>query len=125
MASQTMAEQRIGSLLVLKAGEMAGIVTETDMVRKVIAARLPASSISAGAVTNDPLVQIDIIRTVFMTDCREIARTRASRETYLVSRMQRYRHTLSVLRFTFHEGRFTRKSSESVIAAETFMNIAG
>jgi len=46
MAAQTMAEQRIGSLLVLEAGEMAGIV-----------ARLPASSISAGAVTHDPLIQ--------------------------------------------------------------------
>jgi hypothetical protein len=78
------AEKRIGSLLVLEAGEMVGIVTETDMVRKVIAARLPASSISAGAVTNDPLVQIDIIHTVFMTVRREIARKRVprySRET--------------------------------------------
>jgi signal-transduction protein with cAMP-binding, CBS, and nucleotidyltransferase domain len=64
MAAQTMAEQRIGSLLVLEAGEMAGIVTETDMVRKGIAARLPASSTRVGAMTNDPLIQIDINRPV-------------------------------------------------------------
>ena len=38
---------------------MAGLVTETDVVRKVLAARLSASSIGAGAVTNDPLVQQD------------------------------------------------------------------
>jgi hypothetical protein len=38
---------------------MAGMVTETDVVRKVLAARLSASSIGAGAVTNDPLVQQD------------------------------------------------------------------
>jgi CBS domain-containing protein len=63
-AAQTMAEKRIGSLLVLEAGEIVGIVTETDVVRKVIAARLPASSTSVGAVMNYPLIQIDINRTV-------------------------------------------------------------
>ena len=63
-AAQTMAEKRIGSLLVLEAGEMVGIVTETDLVRKVIAARLPASSTRVGAVMNYPLIQIDINHTV-------------------------------------------------------------
>ena len=63
-AAQTMAEKRIGSLLVLEAGEMVGIVTETDVVRKVIAARLPASSTRVGAVMNYPLIQIDVNRTV-------------------------------------------------------------
>jgi len=59
-ATQTMAEKRIGSLLVLEAGDMVGIVTETDVVRKVIAAGLPARSTSVGAVMNAPLIQIDI-----------------------------------------------------------------
>lgn len=59
-ATQTMAEKRIGSLLVLGAGDMVGIVTETDVVRKVIAAGLPARSTSVGAVMNAPLIQIDI-----------------------------------------------------------------
>lgn len=63
-AAQTMAEKRIGSLLLLAAGEMVGIATETDLVGKVIAARLPASSTSVGAVMNYPLIQIDINRTV-------------------------------------------------------------
>jgi hypothetical protein len=39
--------------------------------------------------------------------------------------MQRYRQTLSVLRFTLHERRFTRKSGGSAIAVEAFMNNAG
>jgi len=39
--------------------------------------------------------------------------------------MRRCRHTLSVLRFTLHERRFTRKSSGSAIAAEALMNNAG
>ncbi len=59
-AAQTMAGKRIGSLLVLDAGAIVGIVTETDVVRKVIAAGLPASSTPVGAVMNAPLVQIDI-----------------------------------------------------------------
>jgi CBS domain-containing protein len=63
-AAQMMAEKRIGSLLLLAAGEMVGIVTDTDLVRKGIAARLPASSTRVGAVMNYPLIQIDINRTV-------------------------------------------------------------
>ncbi len=63
-AAQTMAEKRIGSLLVLEAGEMVGIVTETDVVRKVLAASLLASSTRVGAVMNYPLIQIDINRTI-------------------------------------------------------------
>jgi len=59
-ATQTMTEKRIGSLLVLEAGDMVGIVTETDVVRKVIAAGLPARSTSVGAVMNAPLIHIDI-----------------------------------------------------------------
>jgi len=63
-AAQTMAEKRIGSLLVIEAGEMVGIVTETDVVRKVIVARLPASSTRVGAMMSYPLIQIDINHTV-------------------------------------------------------------
>jgi CBS domain-containing protein len=63
-AAQAMAEKRIGSLLVLEAGEMVGIVTETDLVRKGIASHLPASSTRVGAVMNYPLIKIDINRTV-------------------------------------------------------------
>ena len=63
-AAQTMAEKRIGSLLVMEAGEMVGIVTETDVVRKGIASHLPANSTNVGAVMNYPLIQIDINRTV-------------------------------------------------------------
>jgi CBS domain-containing protein len=63
-AAQIMAEKQIGSLLVLEAEEMVGIVTETDIVRKGIASRLSASSTRVGSVMNFPLIQIDINRTV-------------------------------------------------------------
>jgi len=59
-----MAEKRIGSLLVIEAGEMVGIVTETDVVRKGIAPHLPANTTRVGALMNYPLIQIDINRTV-------------------------------------------------------------
>jgi hypothetical protein len=39
--------------------------------------------------------------------------------------MRRYKHTLSVLRFTLHEQRFTRKTNESAIATEALMSNAG
>lgn len=63
-AAQAMAEKRIGSLLVLEAEKIAGIVTETDLVRKVIAAGLSSSNTSVRAVMTYPLIQIDINRTV-------------------------------------------------------------
>lgn len=63
-AAQVMAEKRIGSLLVLEAEKIAGIVTETDLVRKVIAAGLSSSNTSVRAVMTYPLIQIDINRTV-------------------------------------------------------------
>jgi CBS domain-containing protein len=63
-AAQTMAEKRIGSLLVMEAGEMVGIVTETDVVRKGMATHLPAGSTKVASVMNHPLIQIDVNRTV-------------------------------------------------------------
>jgi CBS domain-containing protein len=63
-AAQVMAEKQIGSLLILEAGEMVGIVTETDVVRKVLAAHLAASSTAVGAVMSYPLIQIDINHTI-------------------------------------------------------------
>ena len=59
-----MAEKRIGSLLVIEADEMVGIVTETDVVRKWMAFHLPVSSTRVGAVMNYSLIQIDIDRIV-------------------------------------------------------------
>jgi len=63
-AARMMAEKRIGSLLVLEAEEMVGIVTETDLVRKGIACHLSAHTTRVGPVMNYPLIHIDINRTV-------------------------------------------------------------
>lgn len=43
---------------------MVGIVTETDVVRKVLVTGLPARSTSVGTVMNASLIQIDIDNSV-------------------------------------------------------------
>lgn len=63
-AATRMAEKRIGSLFVREAGEMVGIVTESDLVRKGLANRLDARTVSVGSLMNSPLLDIDINRTI-------------------------------------------------------------
>jgi CBS domain-containing protein len=63
-AAKRMAEKRIGSLFVMEAGEMVGIVTESDLVRKGLAYRLDAGTARVGSLMNSPLLDIDINRTI-------------------------------------------------------------
>ncbi|MBI5816077.1 MAG: CBS domain-containing protein [Nitrospinae bacterium] len=57
--AKIMAEKRIGSLLVQKDGKIAGIITETDLVRKVMAAGVDAAKLYATDVMSAPLKTID------------------------------------------------------------------
>ena len=63
-AAKRMAEKRIGALLVTQAGLMTGIVTERDLVQKVLAQKQDPSQVRVGAVMTQPLIDIDINRTV-------------------------------------------------------------
>lgn len=63
-AAQLMSQRRIGSLLTSEAGEIVGIVTERDLVRKALAANRDAGSTHVGAVMSSPLLSIDINRTI-------------------------------------------------------------
>ncbi|NGZ08981.1 MAG: CBS domain-containing protein [Nitrospira sp. LK70] len=63
-AAQRMSEKRIGSLLTIEAGEIVGIVTERDVVRKGLAANRDAGSTPVSAVMSSPLLSIDVNRTV-------------------------------------------------------------
>lgn len=63
-AAQLMGEKRIGSLLTIEAGEIVGIVTERDLVRKGLASNRDAGSTHVGAVMSSPLLSIDINRTI-------------------------------------------------------------
>ena len=63
-AAQLMREKRIGSLLTVEAGELVGIVTESDFVRKSMVANREAEGIRVSAVMSSPLLTIDINRTI-------------------------------------------------------------
>lgn len=63
-AAKRMAEKHIGSLFVLEAGEMVGIVTECDLVRKGLAYQLDEHTVRVGSLMNSPLLDIDINRTI-------------------------------------------------------------
>lgn len=63
-AAKRMAEKHIGSLLVIEAGEMVGIVTESDLVRKGLAHQLDERTVRVGSLMNSPLLDIDINRTI-------------------------------------------------------------
>jgi len=59
-----MATQRIGSVFLVDAGEIAGIVTETDIVRKTLADRLDAKTVPVGSLLNVPLLDINLNRSI-------------------------------------------------------------
>ncbi len=63
-AARRMADKGIGSLLVTQAGEVVGVVTESDMVRKALAHNLDVGSIRVNSIMNQPVIDIDINRTV-------------------------------------------------------------
>jgi signal-transduction protein with cAMP-binding, CBS, and nucleotidyltransferase domain len=63
-AAQLMSQRRIGSLLTSEAGEIVGIVTERDLVRKALAANRDAGCTHVSTVMSSPLLSIDINRTI-------------------------------------------------------------
>jgi CBS domain-containing protein len=63
-AAQQMREKRIGSLLTIEAGELVGIVTESDLVRKGLASNQDPGKIRVSAVMSSPLLSIDVNRTI-------------------------------------------------------------
>lgn len=63
-AARHMSEKRIGSLLTIEAGEIVGIVTESDLVRKGLASNQDAGTTRVGVVMSSPLIHIDINRTI-------------------------------------------------------------
>jgi CBS domain-containing protein len=76
-AAQRMREKRIGSLLTVEAGELVGIVTESDLARKAMVANREAEGIRVSAVMSSPLLSIDINRTI--RDASKVMAERAVR----------------------------------------------
>ena len=57
--SRIMADEGIGCLLVEQHGGFVGIVTETDLVRKVLSQSLDPSEVPAEAIMSFPIASID------------------------------------------------------------------
>lgn len=83
-AARKMDEKKIGSLMVIEEKRYVGIVTETDLVRKVIGYGLSASKIPVGVIMNTPILDIDISRTI--QEANEIMATKGVRHLAVTER---------------------------------------
>ncbi|MBW8064672.1 MAG: CBS domain-containing protein [Nitrospira sp.] len=62
--AKRMRDERVGALFVEQNGELVGIVTETDVVRRAVAEDLDLGSLKAQSIMTVPIVTIESIRTV-------------------------------------------------------------
>ncbi len=58
-ASKTIAQNPRGYAIALKGGQPAGIVTERDVIRKVLAKNLAPDTITVAQIMSSPLVTVD------------------------------------------------------------------
>lgn len=65
VAANLMRVRGIGSLLVKHGEELVGIVTESDIVRKVVAFHFPSEYIQVGNIMSSPIVSIDESESIF------------------------------------------------------------
>ncbi len=63
-AARLMYDRRINSLLVTNSKEIVGILTDTDMVRRVVAAGVDTLTTTAEQIMSAPIVMIDGDKTV-------------------------------------------------------------
>ena len=63
-AAQHMTTKKVGALLVQQDGELVGIVTERDLVQKVLSEEKDLDELSVKRIMNHPLIDIDINRTI-------------------------------------------------------------
>ena len=63
-AAKLMRDDRVGSLLVEKNGEVVGIVTETDIVRRAVAQGSDLSKMMVQGIMTTPIASIESNRTI-------------------------------------------------------------
>jgi len=63
-AAEEMARNRIGSLLVTQEGNYTGIITEVDIIRKVVAKGIDPAATPVKTVMTSPLITIEADRSV-------------------------------------------------------------
>lgn len=77
VAANLMRAKRIGSLLVKRGEELVGIVTESDIVRKVVAFHLQPEFVHVEHIMSSPIVAIEESESVFeAAGIMKAARTR-------------------------------------------------
>ncbi len=64
-ASNMMRIKKIGSLLVMQDSQMIGIVTESDIVRKVVAFHLQPEFVQVKQIMSTPIISIDETESIF------------------------------------------------------------
>ena len=65
VASNLMRVKKIGSLLVMQGSEIIGIVTESDIVRKVVAFHRQAEFVQVQQIMSTPIISIDEHESIF------------------------------------------------------------
>jgi signal-transduction protein with cAMP-binding, CBS, and nucleotidyltransferase domain len=60
VASQKMRDREIGSLIVMKDGKEVGIISETDVTRKAVAAGLNPDQTRVSSIMSSPIISTDI-----------------------------------------------------------------
>ena len=63
-AAKMMKRERVGSVLVTQGDQINGIITETDIIQKLVAANLDPAGISVETIMTSPLLTIEADRTV-------------------------------------------------------------
>ncbi len=63
-AAKVMKRERVGSILVTQGDQINGIITETDIVQKLVAANLDPSRTSVEMIMSSPLLTIEADRSV-------------------------------------------------------------
>lgn len=63
VAAQKMREKEIGSLIVMKDGKEVGIISETDVTRKAVAAGLNPDQIRVSTIMSSPIISTEITDT--------------------------------------------------------------
>ncbi len=76
-AARLMTARRIGSLFVRRHGEIVGIVTEPDIIRKAIGQGLDLRTTSVGEIMSAPVVSIDERRPI--TEAADLMQTHRTR----------------------------------------------
>lgn len=64
-AANIMRIKKIGSLLVMQGSEMIGIITQSDIVRKVVAFHLQPEFVQVQQIMNTPIISIDETESIF------------------------------------------------------------